>query len=78
MRDRYAGDIGDLVKPGLQCAIAPGRKLGGAWYRFPDKGHNGDGRSSDEASNVTKLPVSRLGALRTFRYERGLRFSINY
>lgn len=44
MQDRYAGDIGDFVKLGLLRALSPGRRLGIAWYRFPDEGHNGDGR----------------------------------
>lgn len=44
MQDRYAGDVGDFVKLGLLRAISPGRRLGVAWYRFPDEGHNGDGR----------------------------------
>ena len=44
MQDRYAGDIGDFVKLGLLRALSPGRKLGIAWYRFPDEDHNGDGR----------------------------------
>ena len=44
MQDRYAGDVGDFVKLGLLRALSPGRKLGLAWYRFPDEEHNGDGR----------------------------------
>jgi hypothetical protein len=47
MQDRYAGDVGDFVKIGLLRALSPGRKLGVAWYRFPDEGHNGDGRHVD-------------------------------
>ncbi|MFD2102224.1 hypothetical protein ACFSKJ_02140 [Tabrizicola soli] len=47
MQDRYAGDVGDFVKLGLLRAIAPGRTLGVAWYRYPDEGHNGDGRHTD-------------------------------
>ncbi len=44
MQDRYAGDIGDYVKLALLRALAPGRKLGVAWYLYPDEGHNSDGR----------------------------------
>lgn len=44
MQDRYAGDIGDFVKLGLLRAISEGRRLGIAWYRFPDESHNSDGR----------------------------------
>jgi hypothetical protein len=44
MQDRYAGDIGDFVKLGLLRALSPGRRLGIAWYRYPDEDHNRDGR----------------------------------
>jgi hypothetical protein len=44
MQDRYAGDVGDFIKLGLLRALSPGRKLGVAWYRFPDEDHNSDGR----------------------------------
>lgn len=44
MQDRYAGDVGDFVKLGLLRALSPHRKLGLAWYRFPDEDHNKDGR----------------------------------
>ncbi len=44
MQDRYAGDVGDFVKLGLLRALSQGRKLGVAWYRFPDESHNGNGR----------------------------------
>lgn len=44
MQDRYAGDVGDFVKLGLLRALSSGRRLGVAWYRYPDESHNGDGR----------------------------------
>lgn len=44
MQDRYAGDVGDFVKLGLLRALAPGHRLGLAWYRYPDEAHNKDGR----------------------------------
>ncbi|MCE5973424.1 hypothetical protein LZA78_08030 [Sinirhodobacter sp. WL0062] len=44
MQDRYAGDVGDFVKLGLLRALSLGRRLGVAWYRFPDEDHNKDGR----------------------------------
>ena len=44
MQDRYAGDIGDFVKLGLLRALRSNRKVGLAWYRFPDEAHNNDGR----------------------------------
>lgn len=44
MQDRYAGDIGDYVKLALLRRLARGRRLGIAWYLYPDEGHNADGR----------------------------------
>ena len=44
MQDRYAGDIGDYVKIAILRALAPGRRLGVAWWLYPDEQHNGDGR----------------------------------
>ena len=44
MQDRYVGDIGDYTKLALLRALAPGRRLGVAWYLTPDETHNGDGR----------------------------------
>lgn len=44
MQDRYAGDIGDYVKLSLLRHLARGRRLGIAWYLYPDEGHNTDGR----------------------------------
>jgi len=44
LQDRYAGDIGDYVKLALLRELARGRKLGIAWYLYPDEGHNADGR----------------------------------
>jgi hypothetical protein len=44
MQDRYAGDVGDFVKLGLLRALSFDKKLGVAWYRFPNEDHNKDGR----------------------------------
>jgi len=43
MQNRYVRDIGDYVK----IAILPGRRLGVAWWLFPDESHNRDGRHVD-------------------------------
>lgn len=43
MQDRYVGDIGDYAKYGLLRALSAGRRLGVAWYRYPDEMHNDDG-----------------------------------
>ena len=44
MQNRYTGDIGDYVKLALLRALASGRKLGVAWYLYPDESHNDDGK----------------------------------
>jgi len=43
MQDRYTGDIGDFVKYALLRHLAPDRRLGIAWYLYPDEA-NGDGK----------------------------------
>lgn len=47
MQDRYVGDIGDYAKLALLRALSPGRRLGIAWWRYPDENHTGDGRHID-------------------------------
>lgn len=44
MQDRYVGDIGDYVKFAILRALAPGKRLGVAWWLYPDSGPEGDGR----------------------------------
>jgi hypothetical protein len=44
MQDRYAGDIGDYVKFAILRALSSGRRVGVAWWLFPDSGPAGDGR----------------------------------
>lgn len=44
MQDRYAGDIGDYVKLALLRALSVDRRLGVAWYLYPNEAHNADGR----------------------------------
>src|ERR1700741_4400774 len=43
MQNRYVADIGDYVKLAILRALAPGRRLGVAWWLFPDETHNRDG-----------------------------------
>ena len=54
MQDRYTGDIGDYIKYALLRALAPRRKLGVAWYLFPDETGNGDGRHVDYLTKPEK------------------------
>jgi hypothetical protein len=44
VQDRYVGDIGDYIKLAMLRHLSPGRKLGVAWYLYPDESHNADGR----------------------------------
>jgi hypothetical protein len=44
VQNRYAGDVGDYVKYALLRTLTPGRRLGVAWYLYPDEGHNADGK----------------------------------
>lgn len=44
MQDRYTGDVGDYIKYALLRALSRGRRLGVAWYLYPDEGHNSDGK----------------------------------
>ncbi len=47
MQNRYVGDIGDFVKLALLRELAPDRRLGIAWWLYPDESHNKDGRHID-------------------------------
>ena len=47
MQDRYVGDVGDYAKLALLRALSPGRRLGVAWWRYPDESHTADGRHID-------------------------------
>lgn len=44
MQNRYVGDIGDFAKYTLLNTLSEGRKLGVAWYLYPDEEHNDDGK----------------------------------
>ena len=44
MQNRYAGDIGDYIKYTLLRRLSVGKRLGLAWYLFPDQAGTGDGR----------------------------------
>lgn len=44
MQNRYTGDIGDYFKYTLLRQVCRGRKLGVAWYLYPDEFHNSDGK----------------------------------
>jgi len=46
MQDKYVGDIGDFGKYSLLNAVSQGRKLGVAWYKYPDESNN-DGKHID-------------------------------
>ena len=78
MQDRYAGDVGDYVKLGLLRALAPGKSLGVAWYRYPDEDHNGDGRHitylDSPGGEIARLDPELFDHLRSVtRSERSIR-----
>lgn len=52
MQDRYTGDIGDFAKYGLLRALIGKRKLGVAWYLFPNENHNADGKHTRYLENT--------------------------
>ncbi|MBC7431428.1 MAG: hypothetical protein H7345_05110, partial [Rubritepida sp.] len=54
MQDRYAGDIGDFVKLAILRALKPRRKLGIAWWLYPDESHNDDGKHVRYLQNEAK------------------------
>jgi hypothetical protein len=47
MQDRYTGDIGDFAKYGLLRHLCQGKRLGVAWYLYPNEDHNEDGRFTE-------------------------------
>lgn len=53
MQNRYSGDIGDYIKLALLRGISEGRRLGVAWFLYPDEGHNSDGKHTAYLSNPT-------------------------
>ena len=46
MQDQYTGDIGDFIKYTLLRELGAGRRLGFAWYLYPDGG-SGDGKHTE-------------------------------
>ena len=44
LQNRYVGDIGDFAKYSLLNALSEERRLGVAWYLYPDEEHNDDGK----------------------------------
>jgi len=44
MQNRYVGDIGDYVKLAILRRLSSGRRLGVAWWLYPDETHNSDGK----------------------------------
>lgn len=47
MQDRYAGDVGDLMKLALLRALPRTVRLGVNWYKCADESHNGDGKHNN-------------------------------
>lgn len=51
MQHQYVGDIGDYIKLALLRDLAADRRLGIAWYLFPDEGHKKDGKHTKYLEN---------------------------
>jgi hypothetical protein len=54
MQDRYAGDIGDYGKFGLLRILAENRRLGVAWYQYPNEVKTGDGKHTNYLDDAAK------------------------
>jgi hypothetical protein len=54
MQNKYVGDIGDYVKLAILRELSPGKRLGVAWWLFPDSGPAGDGRHISYLDNAAK------------------------
>lgn len=54
MQHRYVGDIGDYVKFGLLRKLSVGKRIGVAWYLYPDETHNKDGRHTQYLNSAEK------------------------
>jgi hypothetical protein len=54
MQDRYVGDIGDFIKLAILRCLAPGRRVGVAWWLFLDNTRNGDGRHTKYLSRPSE------------------------
>jgi hypothetical protein len=73
MQDRYVGDVGDYVKLAILRALMPGRRLGVAWWMFPDARHNGDGRHTgylDRPDGWRRFDPQLFDALKRIVHER--------
>jgi hypothetical protein len=44
LQNRYVGDIGDFAKYSLLNALSEEKRLGVAWYLYPNEEHNEDGK----------------------------------
>jgi hypothetical protein len=44
VQNQYAGDVGDYIKLALLRYLVTGRRLGIAWYLYPNEGHKKDGK----------------------------------
>lgn len=60
MQNRYVGDIGDYVKLAILRALLPGRRLGVAWWLYPDERHNRDGLDSRSIRATFQLDGRKL------------------
>ena len=54
MQHRFVGDIGDYFKISILKGLAPGARLGVAWWLHPEQTHNNDGQHVDYLDNASR------------------------
>src|SRR3954463_4138966 len=76
MQDRYVGDLGDYGKYGLLRVLArsSGLRIGVAWYRVPNEGHNADGKHTSYLHNerFRECDPELFGALKGLVFDNGV------
>lgn len=65
MQDHYSGDIGDFVKLALLRKLGAGKRLGVAWYLYPDEPRDGGHIDYLNKSRWQQLDPELFGALRS-------------
>jgi hypothetical protein len=54
MQHRFVGDIGDYIKISILRGLAPGARLGVAWWLHPEQTHNNDGQHVDYLDSASR------------------------
>jgi hypothetical protein len=54
MQHRFVGDIGDYIKISILRGLAPGARLGVAWWLHPEQTHSNDGQHVDYLGSASR------------------------